>query len=267
MNAGQWHGRSILSFEKAHRTLEEMARRHGTLVSRMASIQSPSRRRRYQLVERLFLRPGGQYAAASRALTAEAYEICDKLSLVVPLDWNRRIAYALTSFDLADIQSLDGLSPDLELFKKAERLWSEVLRFDPKNISALSQLVVIRRRLAEELTDRGQSDDAAGWDRRSLDTGRGKPELLYLLAIDYARNAGFTGKLPNRLTTQQLQKRRRRFEDGAIAMLRQAAADGFKDVARLRGESTFEPLRAHPDFAAILADIAFPAQPFSGDRG
>ena len=194
MNAGQWH-ESILSFEKAHRTLEEMARRHGTLVSRMASIQSLLADVDINLLNAYSSDPV-QYAAASRALTAEAYEICDKLSLVVPLDWNRRIAYALTSFDLADIQSLDGLSPDLELFKKAERLWSEVLRFDPKNISALSQLVVIRRRLAEELTDRGQSDDAAGWDRRSLDTVRGNPELLYLLAIEYARNAGFTRQLP-----------------------------------------------------------------------
>jgi hypothetical protein len=208
-----------------------------------------------------------QYAAASRALTAEAYEICDKLSLVVPLDWNRRIAYALTSFDLADIQSQDGLSPDLELFKKAERLWREVLRSNPGNTSAESQLVVIRRRLAAELEDRGQPDEGAQWERQSLDTVRGKPEPLYLLAIDYARKARLTGKLPTRLNSRQLDVRRRRFEASAIAMLRQAAAVGFKDAARLRGEPTFDAIRSHPYFAAIVADVAFPAQPFSGDRG
>ena len=209
-----------------------------------------------------------QYAAASRALTAEAYEICDKLSLVVPLTSNLRIAYAVTSVDMADFQAQDGLSPDLELFKKAERLWREVLRVDPKNASAESQLVVIRRRLAEELAARGyERDEGARWERQALDTGRGKPELLYLLAIDYARNAGLTAKLRTRLNSRQLDERRRRFEANAIAMLRQAAADGFKDAARLRGESTFETLRSHPEFTAILADVAFPAQPFSGDRG
>jgi tetratricopeptide (TPR) repeat protein len=264
-NAGQWH-ESILGFEKAHRTLEEMARRHGKLVSRMASIQSLLADVDINLLNAYSSDPV-QYAAASRALTAEAYEICDKLSLVVRLTWNLRIAYAVTSFELADIQSQDGLSPDLELFKKAERLWKEVLREDPKNASAGSQLVVIRRRLANELADRGQRDEAARWERQSLDTARGNPEMLYLLAVDYARNAGFTGKLPTRLNPRQLDERRRRFVASALAMLRQAAADGFKDAARLRGEPTFEPIRSHPEFAAIKADIEFPAQPFSGDRG
>jgi hypothetical protein len=73
--------------------------------------------------------------------------------------------------------------------------------------------------------------------------------------------------LPTRLNADQRAERRRRFEAGAVAMLRQAAADGFKDVARLRGESSFAPIRAHPDFAAIVADIAFPARPFSSDGG
>jgi hypothetical protein len=69
------------------------------------------------------------------------------------------------------------------------------------------------------------------------------------------------------LTRDQLAERRRRFEAGAITMLRQAADDGFKDAARLRRESALQPIRSHPDFAAILADIEFPLQPFSGDRG
>jgi hypothetical protein len=127
--------------------------------------------------------------------------------------------------------------------------------------------VVIRRRLAEELADRGQIDEAARWHRQSLDTGRGNAEMLYLLAIDYARNAGITGTLPTRLNSRQLDIRRRQFEVSGIAMLRQAAAVGFKDGARMRREATFEPIRSLPDFAAIRADIEFPEQPFSGDRG
>ena len=46
-------------------------------------------------------------------------------------------------------------------------------------------------------------------------------------------------------------------------MLREAAAAGFKDAARLCSQSTFEPIRSHPEFAAIMADIEFPTQPFA----
>jgi len=86
--------------------------------------------------------------------------------------------------------------------------------------------------------------------------------MLYLLAIDYANHATLTGKLPTKLSADQLRKRRGRFVAGAVAMLRQAAADGFKDAARLRREPTFESIRFNAGFAAILADIEFPAQPF-----
>ncbi len=123
--------------------------------------------------------------------------------------------------------------------------------------------MVIRRRVADELADRGQTDEAPKWENRSLNTVRGQPDLVYELAVDYAKNAALTGKLPTRLSADQLQKRRRRFVAGGIAMLRQAAADGFKDSARLRRESTFESIRSNPEFTAILADIEFPAQPFA----
>ncbi len=208
-NAEQWH-QAILTLEAAHRTLKQLAGDHGKLVSKMASIQSRIAELDINLLNAYASDPV-PYAKARRAVTTEAYEICDKLSLVVPLNWNRRIAYAITSFDMADFQAEDGLSPDLELFKKAERLWEGIRRESPKHPSALSQLVVVRRRLAEELADRGQQDEAARRERQSLDTARGNPELLYLLAIDYARNAGLTGKLPTRMNARQLHQRRRRF--------------------------------------------------------
>ena len=94
--------------------------------------------------------------------------------------------------------------------------------------------------------------------------------MLYLLAIDYARDAALTGKMPTRLSVDQLQRRRQRFAAGAIALLRQAADDGFKDAARLKKEPTFDPIRSDPNFRVIVADIEFPAQPFAarliGDR-
>ncbi len=260
ISAKQWH-EAIVGFQEEHRTLHEMARRHGKLVSRMAAIQSRIAEMDINLMDAYASDPVN-YAVACRTLTAEAYEICDKLSLVLPLSWNRRIVYAVTSFDVADHQAEEGMSPDLELIRKAERLWVGILRDSPKETSAQSHLVVIRRRLAEELADRGRCDEAVRWERQALETARGNPEMLYLLAVDYARNAALTSNLPTRLSADQLQMRRRRFVAGAIAMLRQAAADGFKDAARLKKEAKLDLLRSVPDFRAIAADIAFPAQPF-----
>jgi hypothetical protein len=124
-------------------------------------------------------------------------------------------------------------------------------------------LVIVRRRLAEELADRGRGGEALEWSRRSLETARGDPELLYLLAGEYARNAGLTGKTPTRLNADQLRDRRRRFVAGAVAMLRQAVADNFRDAARLRSDPDFDPARSDPEFAAIVADLAFPVDPFA----
>ncbi len=137
-------------------------------------------------------------------------------------------------------------------------------RHDYKNDTVgNAELVVVRRRIADLMADRGERDDAAKWQNRSLDTARGKPELLYELAVDYARNAGLTGKLPTRLNPDQLEKRRLRFVAGAVATLRQAAADGFKDAARLKKEATFDSTRSDSDFGVIVADIEFPAQAFA----
>ena len=89
--------------------------------------------------------------------------------------------------------------------------------------------------------------------------------MTYALALEYAENARLTGKLPTRLNAGQLHERRRRFVAGAVAMLRLAAADGFKDAGRVRRESTFQSILSDPEFAAVLADLEFPAQPFSAD--
>jgi hypothetical protein len=177
------------------------------------------------------------------------------------------VAYAITAFALADYQAEDGLAPDVELIKKAECLWDGVRRDSPNNPMADGALVVVRRRLAQELADHGEPDEAAQWETRSLNVAQGNPELLYLLAIEYAQSARLTGKLPTKLSSVQLDRRRRQFADGAIAILRQAVAEGFKDAGRFHREAAFEAIQSHPDFAVIRSDIEFPSQPFAGDRG
>jgi hypothetical protein len=253
---------AIRHLEAARRTLKDMAVRHGHLVSAMARIQERIAGADFNLREAYASDPA-TYARSSRDLAAEAHEICDKLSLVKPLSWNLRVVRALTAYALADYQAEDGRVPDLELFLESERTWEGLLRESATNPMIRGNLVIVRRRLAEEFNDRGRSDEAASWSRRSLATAIGDADLLYSLAGDYARSAGITGTYPTGLDAERLRERRRRFIAGAIAMLRQAVAEGFRDAVRIRGDSGLDPVRSDPGFRSILADLEFPADPFA----
>ena len=61
--------------------------------------------------------------------------------------------------------------------------------------------------------------------------GPWRPRAPLLAGRRLRRNAGLTGTYPTRLNAHQLSERRRRFVADAVAMLRQAVADGFKDAA------------------------------------
>jgi hypothetical protein len=261
-NAAEQWPEAIRSFEAVLQTLKDMVVRHGRLVSAMVKIQERIATADFNLREAYATDPA-RYSRTSRSLAADAYEICDKLSLFRPLSWNLQIVQAMTSFALADYQAEDGSIPDLELLLKSEKIWEKLLPSGPTNSMVRTNLVIVRRRLAEELKDRGRRVEATSWSHRSLETARGDTELLYSLAADYAEKAGYVGTYPTALDSEQLRKRRRRFVDGEIAMLYQAAVDGFKDSDRLRGDSKFDPIRSDPGFRVVLADITFPADPFA----
>ena len=114
-----------------------------------------------------------KYAPASRRLAAEAYEICDKLSLVQPLSWNLRTS-ALCPFGLADYQAEDGLRPDLDLILRPSG--------SGRGSSAEPRPTRARANLASSGDDSPRSwPTAAGATRRplvppSLDTARGDPD-------------------------------------------------------------------------------------------
>jgi hypothetical protein len=253
---------AIRGHEMSRRTLGDLVTRHGKLVSRMARLQGAIGLVDFNLMV-LYESNPAKYAAARRAKSTAAYDICEKLSLVQPLSWNLKVIYATTSLARADFQAEDGLRPDVGLLLNASRIWDGMLRKNPKDSFAQAGLVVVRRRLAGELADRGQFAEAAEWSRRSLESARGDTEILHELAATYAQEVDTTGTYPTRLNADQLRERRRRFVEGAVAMFRQAVADGFKDAGRLRGDSTFDPLRSEPGFAAIVADLASPADPFT----
>ena len=128
--AGRWR-EAVPWREAVRQTLQKMAARHGNLVSRMAQIQERIAAANSNLVEAYRALDPAKYTPAIRRLTAEAHEICEKLSLVQPLPWNLRIVRALALYSLAEFQAEDGLRPDLEGLFEAERLWKGLLAAGP----------------------------------------------------------------------------------------------------------------------------------------
>ncbi len=51
--------------------------------------------------------------------------------------------------------------------------------------------------------------------------------------------------------------------DQAIALLKDAAAMGYRSPDYYRNETALDPLRDRPDFRLLMMDLAFPAEPFA----
>ncbi len=253
---------AIESFASTRSILKEMAAKHGRLVSRMAMIQTQLAAADHNLRD-AYDSDRARFRNERRALAREGYEICDKIRLVEPLSANMRIAYAHCCFSLADDQDEDGRRPDLDLYRKAEQLFAELVVGAPEHDENRSYLVYVERRLAEELAARGEFADAAIWQSRSTETAQGRPPVFYRIARDYGRRLVAMERLPAPPDARAAQLRRRRLVEGTLAMLRQAAATGYKDIKRLRTDPAFEPVRSCPEYEAILCDASFPADPIA----
>ena len=262
LSAADRSDEAIAILERARQTIKGMAPRYGKLVSRMAFLQGALALLDLNL-RNAYESDLSRFADRFREVIVEAHEITDKLRIVEEPDSNRQSIQAITSFDLINLQEEDGRHPSLEAILDSERAWTTALRQTPGDAFTLAYLVIVRRRIARELADHGRSDEAEVWSQRSLEPAMGRPEILYLAATDRAAKAGKTGTYPTKLDQHQLRERRRQFVVDATEMLRQAIANAYNESERIRSDPAFDPIRKEPDFVAIVADLGFPANPFS----
>jgi hypothetical protein len=258
------------SHERYRKVLKDLLARNGSLVSRVVILKEFLVLADYNLQGVYEADPVGR-AAQIRELVNEQFDICEKLHLVKKESPITRIIHANACFAVAEYQEDDNEEVDLRLLLKSARMFDELSterRSDPSFHSEglitelLGMQIVVLQKIADELTARGKGVEAAGWRGRSLTLAKGKPELLFGVAVSYALSATLVGKLPTKLGAQQLKARRERYEHLAILMLKESVAAGFKDAGRLRDEPGFALLRSRPDFQAVLFDLGFPADPF-----
>ncbi len=124
---------------------------------------------------------------------------------------------------------------------------------DPESVKYRKDLARAVRRLGLLEGSAGEPAAATAAARRALDLLGGLPtrsgDDWYEAGCAEAMLAGPTADGPLAA-------------DRAIADLRRAIADGFRDAAAFRRDPGLDPIRGRPDFAAIALDLALPNDPF-----
>jgi hypothetical protein len=118
---------------------------------------------------------------------------------------------------------------------------------------------------ATQQTDRQTAEAVVTW-RRAIATdertGSSHGETLYYLAGCHSRLGGIPGAARSGLSAAEGVSEL----DRAMGVLRRAIAAGYHPVTWMKRDPDLDPLRARADFQALMADLAFPSEPFAQDR-
>jgi serine/threonine protein kinase/tetratricopeptide (TPR) repeat protein len=255
-------GEAISGFNEARKALKLMVATPGCLVSRVVQLKSDLAVVDYNMKVATDT-DTVRFAAPRREVIYESKEICDKLGFVQPLSFELRRILAAGCLSVAIYQEQDGGQPDITLLRKSEQLWEETRRLAPASLEARGFLVIARRELMQALAARGEHHEASRWQELSLTTARGDANLLFEIALEYARRIGPIDHLATTLDAPRRAALRQRVVDDTIAMLREAVADDFNDAVRLRGEMALVPIRGDAAFQAISSSMALPRDVFA----
>ncbi len=83
-------------------------------------------------------------------------------------------------------------------------------------------------------------------------------ETLYSLAGCHARLGGIAGTMGSGLSAALGAAEL----DRAMVLLRRMIAGGYHRLTWMKRDPDLDPLRVRPDFQALMADLAFPSDPF-----
>jgi serine/threonine-protein kinase len=160
------------------------------------------------------------------------------------------------------VGALGGLA-DVVLDKDAERarrLLEEAVPFsqaalqaDPGDVDYLAAFYENRMRLVPvllHLKDHAGAAEVAESVEQALHT----PDAVYDLARQYAYRVLLAQEDP-KLAGSGRKEVARKYGDRAVAALRRAVQYGYRDLANLKKESVFDPLRGRADFQKLLADL------------
>ena len=176
-----------------------------------------------------------------------------------------QIQLANTHLETGDVLRLTGQPVEARAsYEEALAIIERVIKAQPAFADHLQVYLVFGLKgLGATQQPAGQAADAvASWRRAVASDERTRSsdgETLYFLAGCHARLGGIAGTAGSGLSaadgTAEL--------DTAMAVLRRAVAGGYRNVTWMQHDPDLDPLRARPDFQALMMDLAFPSDLFS----
>jgi len=204
-------------------------------------------------------RPAEAVAECARAVAIQTRLVQENPS--VP-DYRNRLAACQTNSATALLR-LGRPAEARALCERAVRLEEALVKNDPETAD-------YRARLGESLLRRGLArrdlGDAAGaaadWRRAdALLEGAGAlaPDFTFIQACCHSSLLWAAGRPGSGESAGEADAEAAK----ALALLRRAAAAGFRNLATYRNETALDPLRGRPDFRLMMTDLAMPTEPFA----
>jgi serine/threonine-protein kinase len=175
-------------------------------------------------------------------------------------------AYNNLGYDLTD---LGRQAQALETLERGRRIRLALYAAQPANTGWRSDTARSHYHLARLRVWNGPAAEAQRELRKSEELLDGLPVLvpedLYVRACVAALHLPLIGSGSIRPTAEE-QAERRKYADQALGALRRAVAGGFRNIPLFKNDRALDPLRALPDFQALMMDVGFPSDSFAPDR-
>jgi serine/threonine protein kinase len=250
------HREAIEAYTTGRSTLDVMKERYGGLISRRVQVMEAIAADDHNLVQALTSAAEGDELKASK-FNNEAYEICEKLEVVRPLSINLRSIYAFTAFVKADELLATTGVPDVELNRKAAKLYESLLIDDPpKEFYNRCFLFLVRLELADALAARNLGDESKKVEDEASAVVHGRRDVLFQTALTYGSGTRDLESRESKLEPKARERLRKRYSGRVISLLREAVSAGYSDDERLRKDRDFSSFQSDPSFKAIVAQAA-----------
>jgi tetratricopeptide (TPR) repeat protein len=193
-----------------------------------------------------------QHPGRARELYKQARKLFQELVEDNPQAPEYRSDLAQTLQFQGDVERLLGTwEPARDHYQEAVRQQRAVLDKAPQLADARRLLASHYARLVRACRRTGRPQEAAAAAREFAQLRPPMAGELYGTACDVAQCIPLAAAA---------QAERRRYAELAVELLRQAAAHGFKDAARLKKDPDLAPLRSDDAFKSLVADLDRQAQ-------
>jgi serine/threonine-protein kinase len=212
------------------------------------------------------LKETGELEEALASLKA-ALAIAQRLADADTTDRNVQVVLANSLLESGDVLRLTGRPAEARSsYEKALAIISRLVQARSASGDFIEPFLVFGLKgLGATQEAAGQAALAVATWRRAIATDEqtrtSQSETLYYLAGCHARLGGIAGTMGSGLSGAQGAAEL----DRAMALLRRATADGYRKPTWMRRDPDLDPLRARPDFQALMAemmDLEFPDDSF-----